>query len=202
LHQHDPDAVDRCGSTGKVRASRNADGHAHGEPLGVEEVRLTKRALGWPEDGRFYVPEAALREFRASIRRGGELEATWRNRMERCQVAYPGLSDEFAHALAGELPEGWEAHLPLFTPTDGEMATRDAGGAVMNAVAGIVTNLVGGSADLDPSTRTTLKGCGDFESPLVVQSGEEVATQGTSGGVWGSQDGTFISAFASTQWPR
>jgi transketolase len=159
--------------------------HAHGEPLGVEEVRLTKRALGWPEDRRFYVPEAALREFRASIRRGGELEAAWRNRMERYQVAYPGLSDQFAHALAGELPEGWEAHLPLFTPTDGEMATRDAGGAVMNAVAGIVTNLVGGSADLDPSTRTTLKGCGDFESPLVVQSGEEVATQGTSGGVWG-----------------
>ena len=159
--------------------------HAHGEPLGVEEVRLTKRALGWPEDRRFYVPEAALREFRASIERGGELEAAWRNRMEGYQVAYPGLSDQFAHALAGELPEGWEAHLPIFTPADGEMATRDAGGAVMNAVAGIVTNLVGGSADLDPSTRTTLKGCGDFESPLVVQSGEEVPTQGTSGGVWG-----------------
>ena len=66
--------------------------HAHGEPLGVEEVRLTKRALGWPEDRRFYVPEAALREFRASIERGGELEAAWRNRMERYQVAYPGLS--------------------------------------------------------------------------------------------------------------
>ena len=159
--------------------------HAHGEPLGVEEVRLTKRAFGWPEDRRFYVPEAALREFRASIERGGELEAAWRNRMEGYQVAYPGLSDQFAHALAGELPEGWEAHLPIFTPADGEMATRDAGGAVMNAVAGIVTNLVGGSADLDPSTRTTLKGCGDFESPLVVQSGEEVPTQGTSGGVWG-----------------
>ena len=159
--------------------------HAHGEPLGVEEVRLTKRAFGWPEDRHFYVPEAALREFRASIERGGELEAAWRNRMEGYQVAYPGLSDQFAHALAGELPEGWEAHLPIFTPADGEMATRDAGGAVMNAVAGIVTNLVGGSADLDPSTRTTLKGCGDFESPLTVQSGEEVSTQGTSGGVWG-----------------
>ena len=159
--------------------------HAHGEPLGVEEVRLTKRALGWPEDRSFYVPEAALREFRASIERGGELEAAWRNRMDGYQVAYPGLADQFAHALAGELPEGWEAHLPIFTPADGEMATRDAGGAVMNAVAGVVTNLVGGSADLDPSTRTTLKGCGDFESPLVVQSGEEVPTQGTSGGVWG-----------------
>src|SRR5207244_11847919 len=68
---------------------------------------------------------------------------------------------------------------------DGEMATRDAGGAVINALAGIVTNLVGGSADLDPSTRTAMSGCGDFESPLVAQRGEEVPTQGTAGGVWG-----------------
>ena len=159
--------------------------HAHGEPLGVEEVRLTKRALGWPEDRRFYVPEDALREFRASIERGAELEAAWRRRVDGYRVAHPGLAAQFARALAGELPDGWEAHLPIFTPADGEMATRDAGGAVINALAGIVTNLVGGSADLDPSTRTAMKGCGDFESPLVAQSGEEVPTQGTAGGVWG-----------------
>ena len=86
--------------------------------------------------------------------------------MEQYRVAYPGLTDQLAQALAGELPAGWETHLPVFTPADGEMATRDAGGAVINAVAGFVTNLVGGSADLDPSTRTTMKGCGDFrESP-------------------------------------
>jgi transketolase len=105
--------------------------------------------------------------------------------MERYRVAYPGLSDQFSHALAGELPAGWEAQLPVFTPPGGEIATRDALGAVLNAVAGSVTNLVGGSADLDPSTRTTLKGCGDFESPLMTESGQEVPTQGTSGGVWG-----------------
>jgi transketolase len=159
--------------------------HAHGEPLGVDEVRLTKRALGWPEDRLFHVPEAALSQFRTSIERGAGLEAAWRNRMERYRVAYPGLSDQFSHALAGELPAGWEAQLPVFTPPGGEIATRDALGAVLNAVAGSVTNLVGGSADLDPSTRTTLKGCGDFESPLMTESGQAVPTQGTSGGVWG-----------------
>jgi transketolase len=159
--------------------------HAHGEPLGVEEVRLTKRALGWAEDRYFYVPKEALRQFRTSIERGAELEAAWRHRLHGYRVADPDLADQFASALAGELPAGWETHLPNFTPADGKMATRDAGGAVINALAGIVTNLVGGSADLDPSTRTAMKGYGDFESPLVDPSGEEVPTQGTAGGVWG-----------------
>ena len=159
--------------------------HAHGEPLGVEEVRLTKQALDWPEDRRFYVPEDALREFRTSIERGAELESAWLHRLDAYRSAHPSLADQLAHALAGELPAGWDMNLPVFTPADGEMSTRDAGGAVINAVAGIVTNLVGGSADLDPSTRTTMKGSGDFESPLMVQSAEEVPTQGTAGGVWG-----------------
>jgi transketolase len=159
--------------------------HAHGEPLGVEEVRLTKRALGWPEDHRFYVPDDALSEFRTAIERGAELEAAWRRGVAAYTIAHPALADQFARALAGELPEGWETHLPVFTPAHGEMATRDAGGAVINALAGIVTNLVGGSADLDPSTRTAMTGCGDFENPLVPQAGEALPTQGTAGGVWG-----------------
>jgi transketolase len=159
--------------------------HAHGEPLGVEEVRLTKRALGWPEDRHFYVPEDALREFRSAIERGADLETSWRRRVNAFGIAHPGLADQFARVLAGKLPEGWEAHLPVFTPADGEMATRDAGGAVIHALADVVTNLVGGSADLDPSTRTALAGCGDFESPLVSQAGEALPTQGTAGGVWG-----------------
>ena len=103
----------------------------------------------------------------------------------RLPIAHPDLAAQFARTLAGELPEGWEAHLPTFTPADGEMATRDAGGSVINALAGIVTNLVGGSADLDPSTRTAMTGCGDFESPLAPQSGGALPTQGTAGGVWG-----------------
>lgn len=159
--------------------------HAHGEPLGVEEVRLTKRALGWPEDRRFYVPDEALREFRLSIERGAELEAAWRRRVDAYGIAHSDLARQLSRTLAGELPEGWEAHLPTFTPADGEMATRDAGGSVINALAEIVPNLVGGSADLDPSTRTAIAGCGDFESPLAPQAGGALPTQGMAGGVWG-----------------
>jgi transketolase len=159
--------------------------HAHGEPLGVEEVRLTKRALGWPDDRRFYVPEDALGEFRKAISRGTELETAWRRGVDVHRRAHPGLADQFEHALAGRLPAGWEAHLPIFTSADGAMATRGATRTVINALAGIVTNLVGGSADLDPSTRTAMKGCGDFESPIVNQHGDELPTQGLAGGVWG-----------------
>jgi transketolase len=159
--------------------------HAHGEPLGVEEVRLSKRALGWPEDRRFYVPGDALRQFRACVERGADLEASWQRRVDAYRIAHPALADQFVRVLAGKLPEGWEAHLPVFTPADGDMATRQAGGAVIQALARIVTNLVGGSGDLDPSTYTAMTGCGDFESPLAPQTGEALPTQGTAGGAWG-----------------
>jgi transketolase len=157
--------------------------HAHGEPLGVDEVRLTKRALGWPEDSLFHVPEEALREFRLSVDRGAGHEAKWRRHADAYRVAHPAMADEFERAIAGRLPDDWEAHLPNFADHTG-IATRDAGGHVMNALASVVPSLVGGSADLDPSTRTALKGYGDFQSLLVAQSGD-VPTQGTAGGVWG-----------------
>jgi transketolase len=159
--------------------------HAHGEPLGVEEVRLTKRALGWPDDRRFYVPDDALRTFRQSVEHGAELEAAWRRRVDAYHAAHPDMADAFARALADGLPEGWEAHLPVFTVADGEMATRDAGRHAINALAAVVTNLVGGSADLDPSTRTALTQCGDFESPRTVPTNREWPTQGAAGGIWG-----------------
>lgn len=158
--------------------------HAHGEPLGVEEVRLTKRALGWPEDRSFHVPEEALREFRGSVERGARKEAEWIRRADAYRAVHPRMADQFARAVEGRLPDGWEASLPSFAAHQ-EMATRDAGGRVMNALAAVVTNMVGGSADLDPSTRTALKGYGDFQSLLVAQSGNLGATQGTAGGVWG-----------------
>ena len=177
--------------------------HAHGEPLGVEEVRLTKRALEWPEDRSFYVPEDALREFRTSIERGAELEAAWRHRLDEYRDGrIPAWPTSLRTRSPASCPTGWEAHLPIFTPADGEMATRDAGGAVINALAGIVTNLVGGSADLDPSTRTTMKGCGDFESPLMAQSGRSCRHRARPAASGDTQDETFISAFASTPWPR
>jgi transketolase len=158
--------------------------HAHGEPLGDEEVRLTKRALGWPEDRTFYVPDEALRRFREAVERGGQFEAEWRRRIDAYAANNREMAQQFERWLAGELPDDWETTLPIFTPDSGEMATRDAGGLAMNALAAVLPNLVGGSADLDPSTRTVLKGYGDFESPRA-HSADGLPTQGTSGGVWG-----------------
>ena len=159
--------------------------HAHGEPLGVEEVRLTKRALGSPEDRVFYVPDEALREFRRSVDRGADLESHWRRRADAYRLAHPDLADRFAGMIAGQLPDGWEAHLPTVTPEDKEVATRDAGDRVMNALAAVLLNLVGGSGDLDPSTRTVLKGYGDFECPRAPRPDGSLPTQRTAGGVWG-----------------
>jgi transketolase len=159
--------------------------HAHSEPVGFEKAQVTRRALGWPEDRRFYVPGEALDEFRKSIPRGTELETAWRRRVDLHRMAHPGLADQFAHALAGQLPPGWEAHLPVFTPVDGAMATRGATRTVLSALAGIVTNLIGGSADLGLSTRTALKGRGNFESPIVDQRDDEVPTQGLGRGFCG-----------------
>jgi transketolase len=158
--------------------------HAHGEPLGAEEVRLTKRVLGWPEDRTFYVPDDALRRFRHTVERGAELEAQWRHRVDAYELNHPDTARQFARILAGELPDVWETTLPIFTPDSGDTATRDAGALTMNALAAVVPNLLGGSADLDPSTRTVLKGCGDFESPRAP-SLDGQATQGTAGGIWG-----------------
>jgi transketolase len=159
---------------------------AHGEPLGEEEVRLTKRALGWPEDRTFYVPDEALREFRGAIGRGAEWEAAWRHRLDAYRAAHPDPAGQFEQALAGDLPKGWETHLPTFAATDGPMATREASGKILNALAGTISNLVGGSADLDPSTYTSMKGEGDFESPLAGVGGDGgLRPQGTAGGVWG-----------------
>jgi len=158
---------------------------AHGEPLGEEEARATKRALGWPEDKTFYVPDEALREFRKAVDQGAALEAAWRRKMDAYRAAHPEAARQFERALAGDLPEGWEAKLPAFTPKDGEMATRDAGAKALSALADFVPNLIGGSADLDPSTRTMMKGHGDFEAPPVPPAAGGPPLQGTAGGAWG-----------------
>ena len=158
---------------------------AHGEPLGVEEVRLTKRALGWPEDKSFYIPDEALAQFRRSVEQGRDLEAQWNRRVDGLRAADPQLADKLRQALAGELPKGWDAALPRFTPADGAMATRDAGQKTIVALAEVIPNLVGGSGDLDPSTRTALKGKGDFESPNFTPPEGAPPTQGMVGGPLG-----------------
>ncbi len=153
---------------------------AHGSPLGVDEVRLTKQNLGWPTEPPFLIPEPALAHFREALARGGRDEAAWNDRMTAYAQAYPDLAQELQRSLRGELPSGWDADIPVFPADAKGIATRVASGKVMNAVAPRVPALVGGSADLDPSTHTALKGLGDFNPP----SGKDADTQGSAGGGW------------------
>ena len=138
---------------------------AHGSPLGVEEVKLTKENLGWPLEPAFYIPEAVLAHFREAVEKGKQNEAEWVQRFALYAMAYPDLAQELHHMMQGELPEGWDLDIPAFTPDAKGMATRVASGKVMNAIASKLPTFMGGSADLDPSTHTALAGEGDFESP-------------------------------------
>jgi len=143
---------------------------AHGSPLGADEVRLTKEALGWPAEPAFYVPEAAREHFRQAAERGARAEREWNARFAEYAKSFPELAGELRQAVRGELPAGWDADIPVFPADAKGMATRAAGGKVMNAIASRVPALIGGSADLDPSTLTALAGKGDFE-PASIQGG-------------------------------
>jgi transketolase len=134
---------------------------AHGEPLGVENVKKTKEALGWPVEPAFFVPDDVLAWWRDAGRKGAEAQAAWQRVYDAWKAAEPELAAQFERTQAGIVPEGlsW----PTFTAENGSVASREAGGTVMNAIAGGLPELVGGSADLDPSTKTYLKGCGDFQ---------------------------------------
>ncbi|HEY6327120.1 MAG TPA: transketolase [Candidatus Cybelea sp.] len=134
---------------------------AHGEALGPENVKKSKEELGWPLQPDFFVPEDVLRFYREVGAKGALLEAQWRATYDAWKRANPDLAATLERALREEVPANlpW----PTFTAENGNVATRDAGGAVMNAIATALPELVGGSADLDPSTKTYLKNCGDFE---------------------------------------
>ncbi len=129
---------------------------AHGEPLGVEEVRLTKEAIRWPADSQFLIPDQALARFRAALEQGSQSQTAWQDLFARYRATYPEQAGEWARRLAGELPTGWEGALPQFDTAEGNLATRVAGGRIMNAIAPTMPELVGGSADLHPSTKTYL----------------------------------------------
>ncbi|EIL96466.1 transketolase [Rhodanobacter thiooxydans] len=153
---------------------------AHGSPLGVEDVRKTKEKLGWPVAPDFLLPTPALKHLREALDRGAEAERAWNSRMDAYTHAFPELARELQGRLDGALPVGWDADIPVF-PTDAKgLATRVAGGKVMNAIAPKLPALCGGSADLDPSTHTALKDLGDFNPPLL--RGED--GQGSDGGGW------------------
>ena len=134
----------------------------HGSPLGEEEVALTKRAYGWPEDQRFLVPDRAREHMGEAVERGAVLESEWRARFDAYRMAHGGLADQFEEALEGRLPAGWDSGLPSFDEADGPMATRKASGAALNAIADRLPWLIGGSADLAPSNNTLIKTSGDF----------------------------------------
>ncbi len=153
---------------------------AHGSPLGVEEVRLTKQNLGWPAQPPFYVPDAAREHFRQALARGAQAEAKWNAAFSSYSKAFPDLARELQQTFRGELPAGWDADIPDFPADPNGMATRVASGKVMNAIAPRLPALIGGSADLDPSTHTALKGLGDFE-PSDIDAPDK---QGSEGGGW------------------
>ncbi len=134
----------------------------HGSPLGEEEVRLTKRNYGWPEDQTFLVPERALQHMREVVDRGKQWEAEWQEKWQAYEKAHPELAARLKAALSGELPEGWDRDIPHFEPANGPMATRKASGAVINAFADKIPWFIGGSADLSPSTNTLIKSSGYF----------------------------------------
>ncbi len=135
---------------------------AHGNPLGVEEVKLTKEALGWPVEPLFYVPDDVLQSYREALPRGRDLATDWDRRFGEYERRYPDAAAEWKMVMAGELPAGWDDVIPSFTTADSAMATRAASGRVLNAIVAKLPTLMGGSADLAPSTSTNLKGYGDF----------------------------------------
>lgn len=153
---------------------------AHGSALGVEDVKRTKQTLGWPLDPPFLVPASALGHFRRALQQGKKAEADWSARWSAYAEAFPDEAAELHSRLQGELPLDWDADVPVFTPDAKGVASRVAGGQVMNAIASRLPALFGGSADLDPSTYTALKGQGTFNPQ--IRAGED--TQGSDAGGW------------------
>lgn len=154
---------------------------AHGSPLGPEEVRRAKERLGWPAEPPFLIPEQALALFRGALSRGSAAESAWDALLSGYARGYPELALELSRVIAGELAPGWEGALPEFPADPKGIATRVATGKALGALAERLPQLVGGSADLDPSTYTALKGRGDFEGAGYLPADR----QGAVGGAWG-----------------
>src|SRR5437773_5668237 len=140
---------------------------AHGEPLGEEEVKLAKRSYGWPEDAKFLVPDGVYEHFAGNFgARGKNLRAEWMALFERYKSAYPDLADQCERMQRRDLPEGWDRDIPVFPADPKGIASRDSSAQVLNAIAPRLPWLLGGAADLSPSTKTrlTFEGAGEFEA--------------------------------------
>ena len=165
-----------CGAPGKQNTSA-----AHGAPLGPEEVRLAKENLGWPLEPPFFVPDEVLEMYRGATVSGAGREAAWEEILAAYAAEYPQEAAEFGRVMKGELPAGWKAALPVYGSGTKDVATRKISEAVLQALAPAIPELMGGSADLNPSTFTWLKGQGDFQKP-----GEPpTCREGAVGGEWG-----------------
>lgn len=135
---------------------------AHGEPLGEDEIRKTKERYGWPADAKFLVPDEVAKHMRRQWRRGRKLEREWQEKFDSYAKAHPALADEWRLIQTGTLPAGWDKDIPAFPADAKGVATRESSGKVLNAIAKNVPWLMGGSADLAPSTKTLIAGGGDF----------------------------------------
>jgi transketolase len=153
---------------------------AHGSPLGAEEVLLSKKNLGWPSEPPFFIPEQARKQFLLAMERGKRDEAAWNDTFDAYAHTFPDLAEELRGLMHGNLPPGWDADFPSFPANAEGVATRVASGKIMNAIAARMPALIGGSADLDPSTFTALKDWGDFEPSDAAVDDE----QGSDGGGW------------------
>ena len=140
---------------------------AHGSPLGKEDTIKTKQKLGWPLEPTFYIPDAAKEHFRSANQRGQKLEEEWNQKWAAYEKAYPDLAKELQFIIAEKLPEGWKKDIKPFPADAKGMATRVSSGKVLNMIAPYLPTLIGGSADLNPSTHTVINKGGTFESPLT-----------------------------------
>lgn len=147
------------GSPNKADTSK-----VHGSPLGAEEIALTKRAMGFPEDQSFYIPDEALQHFRIAVKKGQELEEEWTKALEHAKKSSPNFSKEWASFWSRELPEDREHLLPSWTGTDKPVATRKASEHVLHKLVPALPQLIGGSADLAESNLTYMPGAGDFQA--------------------------------------
>ncbi len=154
---------------------------AHGSPLGADELKAAKENLGWPLEPPFFIPEEALAYFRRAAAEKAEKHAQWKDMLRRYAGEWPSEAAEFDRRIKGELPAEWTDSLPFYEGDAKDVATRKTSEAFLQAAADYVPELVGGSADLNPSTFSWLKGKGDFQKPCDVSS----VPEGACGGVWG-----------------
>jgi transketolase len=156
--KHRPSLIKLRTHIGYGAPTKQDTADAHGSPLGSAELDGAKRALGWPTEPRFLVPEEALAHMRTAVERGQQAEAAWNARFAAYAAAYPDLAAEFQQRMRGELPKGWDTDLPTFEDTSKPLPTRRASGQAINAIAPRLPALIGGSADLASSTNTLVSG--------------------------------------------